>query len=294
MARRPPPWHWLRVARLHAPHSPNLRAVLFAIAARMDQTGVAFPSQKQIADDIGLSERTVRPAVLDARRSSWLAVVERVRPGKAWRLSHYIACIPDHIDLGTIDLGASVDLPAIAEKWLHAHGLIDDDLHGQAPLRVAKRRPKGAASNAARSPQGAESIAAASRSVTGADRPPIQTEGAANFVHEVRQSESAGAANSAQGAEIYGTKVRQASPTKVQGKGPEKISGEVNTHEGRARTMRVPEPPKPKTKTATEIRRAVAALREVDPDMPIDQLARVAHVSEAEARAALEPERVTA
>lgn len=151
--RRLPRWHWIRIVRVHGPKVPAIRAILFALAVRMDERGEAWPSQKLLAADIASTERTVREAVLEARRAAWLAVVDHVRPGQAWRLSHYIACVPNSLNLESVDLGKDadgnpIDVEGMALQWCAQYGEIDDRMHGlpsRARDRAKARRPKGAA-----------------------------------------------------------------------------------------------------------------------------------------------------
>lgn len=184
MARRLPQWHWIRTVRAHGPTVASIRAVLLALAIRMDDRGEAFPSQRTIARDTALSERTVRDALLEARRTSWLAAKERGGRGRAWRHLHYYACVPDHLDLSQIDLGRGVDLEKMAEYWASQEGDILDPMHG-LPRAPGRRGAK------ARSAKGA--AICASGTATGAGRP-----------------------------ETRDTKVRQPSPTKSPSKFPGK------------------------------------------------------------------------
>lgn len=199
MARRLPTWHWIRVVRAHGPRSPSVRAVLYALAVRMDDRGEAFPSQRTIASDTALSERTVRDAVLEARRTGWIAVAEHARPGQGWRLSHYVACVPDSLNLSSVDLGRDVDLERMSDQVVSERGEATDRLHG------LPRRNRG---GGPRTAKGAATIAARRERET--------LQGAAIERSNVRQPSPERAAT------IAGN-VRQPSPTKFPYKFPSKI-----------------------------------------------------------------------
>jgi hypothetical protein len=186
--------------RTHGPEVPAVRAVLYALAVRMDDDGEAFPSTNLIAADTALGERTVRAAILGARRGGWLAVVQRTRPGQAWRHSRYVACVPDSLDLAAVNIGKDTDLESIADAWAKQRGDITDPLHGAPSAdpsdRARPRQPKGAAAIAARlkreRTEGAAVIAARSDCEHG--------------------QPGEGAATGAEGAAVIATKVRPPSP----------------------------------------------------------------------------------
>ena len=198
MARRLPTWHWIRVVRARGPTVPTIRAVLYALAVRMDDNGEAFPSQRTIATDTALGERTVRDAILEARRMGWLAVVDHVRPGQSWRLSHYIACVPNGLNLADVNVGRDVDLERMSDVVGSEHGDVDDRMHG------LPRRARGAGPRTAK---GAAAIAARSKGEKA----------------KVRQLTQKGAATGAEGAATIAGKVRQPSPTKFPSKFPSKF-----------------------------------------------------------------------
>lgn len=147
MARRLPAWLWIRAVRSHGPAVSSIRSVLMAMNLRMDKAGEAFPKAEQLAADTALNERTVREALLEARRLGWLAVVDRVEPGRSWRRLHYFATVPGDVDLRELGaaIGTGADLPAIAQQL----GECADPSHGasRAPHRrgARRRRATGAA-----------------------------------------------------------------------------------------------------------------------------------------------------
>lgn len=289
LARRLPPWHWIRVARLLAPRNPNLRAVLFALHCRMDPEGMAYPSQELIAADTGLSERTVRSAVLDARRSGWLAVATHARPGKAWRLSFYAACIPDEIDLRKIDLGRDVDLAKIADQWLAKHGQAEDELHGRPIVSGEARPAKGAAAIAARKKQ----AAAAAIAGPSAGNVAATVAGAANPVEIVRQDPSEGAAKRDEGAADPVASCGNHRRLSISEGSIPKVPSEVNTQEGRAlaRTTApewVVDKRTRKSRTPEELHKAIEQLRAVNPGAGIDYLASSTRATVEEVNQALE------
>lgn len=203
----------------HGPKVPTIRSVLFALSVRMDESGEAFPSQRKLAADTALSERTVREALLEARRQCWVAVNGHLRPGQAWRLSYYVACVPDHLNLANVNLGRGVDLEMMSDQSIAQHGEADDRLHGTRPTkrsdRAKPRKAKGAAKKRA------DAIAARSKAK--------RYQGAATDVKDVRQL-------TAQGAATDSRMVRTPSPTKY----PSKFPFEVPIEEGHALARTTP------------------------------------------------------
>lgn len=123
MARRLPPWHWLRVLRQHGPDQPTVHLTLYVLGTFMDRSGECWPSQAAIVQATRLSRATVQRAIATARSGQWLTVRPTVRRGQGWRSNCYIACVPDSINL------APFNFDAIAEKWSDIHGEADDELH---------------------------------------------------------------------------------------------------------------------------------------------------------------------
>lgn len=200
----------------HGPRVASVRCVLFALSVRMDEPGEAYPSQSKIAADTALSDRTVREAVQSARRAGWLAVTDHVRPGQAWRLSHYVACIPDTLDLSTVSLGGDVDLEKMADQWAAQHGDILDPMHGDSAGadghgRRRKSKRKTQREEVASGPSGAKTKST--------------PETCGNQRHE-------GAEIGAKGAEADRRKVRKQLPTKF----PSKVPIGSSHREGRALT----------------------------------------------------------
>jgi hypothetical protein len=186
MARRLPRWHWVRIVMQVGPRIASVRSVLFALSVRMDESGECYPSQSTIAADTAMGERTVRDSILEARRTAWLAVVDHIRPGQAWRRSHYVACVPDSLNLADVDLGRDVDLEHMADTIGSQYGDVQDRMHGTRrrlhPDRAKSRHAKGAAAIAARS-KGEKAKGAAKRSMKVRQ---LTTEGAANDSKKVR------------------------------------------------------------------------------------------------------------
>ena len=177
----------------------------------MNELGEAYPSQEVLAADTALGVRTVREAVLEARRHGWVGVMEHLRPGQAWRRHHYVACIPDSLDITSVELGGNVDLAAVIESTAAQWGDVLDPLHGRLSTRPSdrarQRSPKGAAITAAR--RGRDAVEGAA--ITAA---PLREsgEGAAVDRQDVRQLTQEGAAVDRQD-------VRPSSPIKVPSEG---------------------------------------------------------------------------
>lgn len=75
---------WMRAVRDAAEHPPGARlAVLWALALRMRKDGGGFASQRQLADDTGVDERTARRAVKWGQDAGYL-----VRTRRGHRLSN--------------------------------------------------------------------------------------------------------------------------------------------------------------------------------------------------------------
>jgi hypothetical protein len=186
--------------------------VLYALSVRMNESGEAFPSQRLLAADTALGERTVRDAIQEARRASWLAVVSHRANGQGWRRSHYIACVPDHLKLETVHLGRGVDVDRMSQQSSGEHAEVADRMHDiPRPQRQRGARSRGL--------KGAATIAAA----------PIEAnQGRAATEHnDVRQLAAGGAADGSEN-------VRQPSPTKF----PYDVPIQVPIREGRALTRR--------------------------------------------------------
>jgi hypothetical protein len=175
----------------------------------MDEAGEAFPSQNMLAADTAIADRTIREAILEARRLSWLAVENHVRPGQAWRRSHYIACVPDGLNLAGVNLGREVDLERMADEWQAKYGEACDTMHGARRSvgadRAKPRKPKGAAA------KGADVIAAHS-SMKRSRRADVASETCGRGAHE--------------GADVASEKVRTPSPTKFPSEVPMKYPSE--------------------------------------------------------------------
>ena len=264
MARRLPRWHWIRAVRAHGPRVPAICSVLYALAVRMDESGEAYPSQRTIAADTALGERTVRDAILEARRAAWIAVVDHVRPGQAWRRSHYIACIPDSLNLSEVDLGRDVDLEAMADAIGSQHGDIADQMHG-LPRRVRGAAPRKA--------KGAATIAARSKAQKG--------EGAANGGVKVRQRVQEGAATIAEN-------VRQPSPTKFPSEVPIKTLREG--HVAGDATARVKDAQVKKPEPGTQPHPMAVSLNGSDPVAMAPEVLQEAKKPEPEPKRDLTPD----
>lgn len=208
MARRMKRWHWIRLIMAQGPVVASVRVVLFALSVRMDDAGEAFPSQKTIAADTALSERTVRDAILEARRAGWLAVVECTRSGSTWRRHHYVACLPDRLDLSRVSLGKGVDAEQIANICAAQLGDVDDPLHG----KPRSEGGRGARSRRAKGAAAMKGSYARKRSESAA-------------------TAAADAATTTEDSATSSTKVRQPSPTKFPSKFPIKSPQEGSVQE---------------------------------------------------------------
>ena len=84
--------------REHGPANSTMRLCLYALNAFMDDAGYAWPSQAKIATAANLTENTVQKALREAVDLGWIGVQARRTRGKAWKLSHYKAAIPDALE----------------------------------------------------------------------------------------------------------------------------------------------------------------------------------------------------
>lgn len=85
----------LAVCSKHGPPSPTRRHVLLVLSLHMDKDGGScFPSERLLAEETGLSERSVGQHLEVAAREGWVCRQQRGST-KGWRQWHYLASIPD-------------------------------------------------------------------------------------------------------------------------------------------------------------------------------------------------------
>jgi hypothetical protein len=83
----------------------------------MDNSGVAFPSQRTIAAGARVTENTVQVKLKSAIESGWLLTYAAGHSGKGWKRYGYRACVPNSINLAKFD------------EWLSGWS----DVHGGPP-----------------------------------------------------------------------------------------------------------------------------------------------------------------
>jgi hypothetical protein len=93
-----PAWVHKVMIREHGPANSTMRLCLYALNAFMDEAGYAWPSQAKIATAAHLTENTVQRTLRRAVDLGWIGVEARRTRGKAWKLSHYKAAIPDALE----------------------------------------------------------------------------------------------------------------------------------------------------------------------------------------------------
>lgn len=83
------------VASKFGPESPTTRHVLLTLSIHMNEKGEScYPSTKLLADETGLSERSVCTHLELAEKSGWIMRKSRQRPGQQWRQHVYSPVIP--------------------------------------------------------------------------------------------------------------------------------------------------------------------------------------------------------
>jgi len=84
------------IASIHGPESPTTRHVLLTLSLFMDNDGGScFPATRTIADNTGLSERSVCTHLELAANTGWIKKTERAGNGQAWKRHSYEAAIPE-------------------------------------------------------------------------------------------------------------------------------------------------------------------------------------------------------
>ena len=79
------------------PKSAVTRHILLAISLYMSEKGEgAFPSMERLADDTGLSVRSIKKHVPLAEELGWLKVIKKRGRGQGWKRNDYKATIPDN------------------------------------------------------------------------------------------------------------------------------------------------------------------------------------------------------
>jgi hypothetical protein len=160
-------WQWRELfASKHGPSDPSTRLVLFVLALHMNPQGEnAFPSQALIATRTGLSERSVRTHLAQAKKAGWVGITERRRAQQAWFVNEYTATIPDE-----------VAQYCTAKPW-------EDDPQWKRPENSAGRQATRPAKSAARLNKSGVSDGKPSNSsgrpANGAERPAISAQRAA-------------------------------------------------------------------------------------------------------------------
>lgn len=166
-------WNWCRiVASEHGPASSTTRHVLLTLALHMNEHGQgAWPSQKKLATESGLSERTVREHLALAEAQSWIAVHQRRRPQQAWFVHEYVATIPAELE-SLVKVAPWETDPT----WQRPAG--DSARSGERPAGAAGRSGQRAAGDSARSGQ---------RAANDAQRPAGDSGTGGSSPHNARQ-----------------------------------------------------------------------------------------------------------
>lgn len=93
-------WERLVVSE-RGPVSPTTRLVLLALATHLNREGQAWPSEKTLALETGLSERAVLSHLEIAVTDSWIERAASRDQGKAWRRYTYTIRTPSNSALRT-------------------------------------------------------------------------------------------------------------------------------------------------------------------------------------------------
>lgn len=89
-------WRWL-IASDQGPDSPTTRHVLITLSLHMADDGSrAYPSERCLAEETGLSERAVGIHLQRAVDAGWITRKPR-REGRDWAQYHYQAVIPSQM-----------------------------------------------------------------------------------------------------------------------------------------------------------------------------------------------------
>ncbi len=85
------------VASKHGPHS-SVRLVLLTLGLHMNEKGGScFPSQATLAEETGLTIKTVRDRLQEAEEQGWIIRGEKGASGQGWKRHEYRAVIPVHV-----------------------------------------------------------------------------------------------------------------------------------------------------------------------------------------------------
>ncbi len=95
-------WSW-RHAIIKSDLQATTRHVLLTISCFMNDVGDGcYPTQEQIAEATGLSDRSIRTHLELAEKAGWIKVTEHGFRGQKWRNHQYVASWPDtqHVEKG--------------------------------------------------------------------------------------------------------------------------------------------------------------------------------------------------
>jgi hypothetical protein len=94
-------WRWL-VTSLDGPKSPVQRLILVVLFDYWvsSPTREIFPSEKTIAEKVGVTDRAIRSNLRVLREAGWIRIGFRDRGGQGWRRYEYQLCWPQGVDPG--------------------------------------------------------------------------------------------------------------------------------------------------------------------------------------------------
>jgi hypothetical protein len=174
---------WMRaVASKAGPVEPTSRHVLLTLATHMDKHGRAYPSHKLLAEETGLTERSVGQHLRLAESAGWIRVYEKHRPGKAWRWHEYEAVISN----GSSDSNNIVPELASGPR-IESNGIRPEPASGPSASAETDDGPEGSSSPTSRRGVGEDSPnALRNASALLASRPAIDGTRSGTSFHEVR------------------------------------------------------------------------------------------------------------
>jgi hypothetical protein len=141
------PWIWRRAIRTHAPRHAGFRLTLLMIATYMNRRGVAWPSQKALAEACCCNIRTIRRHVDRASRAGWLIVREtrihellpdQRRKRGQWRAHVYQASVPAELELDELEaeIAAAVEADSDAPDHADTPSINSDSFARSSALRT--------------------------------------------------------------------------------------------------------------------------------------------------------------
>jgi hypothetical protein len=87
-------FRWERAVIERGPASPTTRLLLLVLGTHVNRDGLAWPSQKTLAQETGLSERVIPQHMASAEVLGWIERTSRRVAGQKWALHCYRIRIP--------------------------------------------------------------------------------------------------------------------------------------------------------------------------------------------------------